>query len=241
MDALIPIHKDWASLIFSGIKLSDFRNQYPAKLSNGSIVYLYETAKNGGCQKVVGEFTVDKIIDINKPSTEDELKFKALITQPFILDYLEKIENDADTAEFFRNIIRLSQEKNIPYEDVAPFATSSTAMKYILNTGKTPDSMTIAAEQTENTDLFNYFSKVESITEEIEKEKVPAILAIKNCFKWLLEMGLCYKGDYSNFAIGISNVQKYKRPIPLDKFTVIKTKKKINFAPQTLIYVEKNY
>ena len=64
-------------------------------------------------------------------------------------------------------------------------------------------------------------------------------MAIKNCFKWLLEMGLCYKGDYSNFAIGISNVQKYKRPISLDKFTVIKTKKKINFAPQTLIYVEK--
>ena len=239
MDALIPIHKDWASLIFSGIKLSDFRNQYPAKLSSGSIVYLYETAENGGCQKVVGQFTVDKIININKPSIEDELKFKALITQPFILDYLEKIENDTDIAEKFRNTIRLSQEKNIPYEDVASFATSSIAMEYILNTGEAPDSMTIAAEQTENTDLFNYFSKVKSITEEIEKEKVPAVLAIKNCFKWLLEIGLCYKDDYSKFAIGIKNACKYEKPISLDNFAVTKTKKRINFAPQTLIYIEK--
>lgn len=68
---------------------------------------------------------------------------------------------------------------------------------------------------------------------------MPAVLAIKNCFKWLLEMGLCYNGDYSRFAIGIKNAYRYEKLISLDNFAVTKTKKMINFATQTLIYIEK--
>lgn len=81
MNILISIHNVWADLIFQRVKPFEFRTSLPKKLAVGDKVFIYETAKNGGQQKVVGEFTVGGLSDIHNASRAGCIPFLEYYTR----------------------------------------------------------------------------------------------------------------------------------------------------------------
>ena len=61
MSVLMPLYNKWINMIFSGEKTLEFRSRIGKDFKPGTIIYLYESAKNGGCKKVVGQCTIKDI------------------------------------------------------------------------------------------------------------------------------------------------------------------------------------
>lgn len=61
---LLSIYPEYTNAIFSGIKTAEFRRKVVNELLEGGIhtLYFYETKKNGGAGKIVGQADVKEVL-----------------------------------------------------------------------------------------------------------------------------------------------------------------------------------
>ena len=62
---LLSIYPEYTNAIFSGMKTAEFRRKVVNELLEGGIhtLYFYETKKNGGAGKIVGQADVKEVFD----------------------------------------------------------------------------------------------------------------------------------------------------------------------------------
>ena len=124
---IYPIHKCFNDLIFNRVKTFEFRTRIPKNLTTGTKIYIYETAKQGGCKMVVGEFTVGNIIDTNY----------RLGACPFLPYFYRNIVKDEDYAQKFEKALSLSMPNYVKGTAVN-FALDDKSIAYIEQTGEYP-------------------------------------------------------------------------------------------------------
>ena len=223
MDIIVSLHKNWSQQILEGQKTIEFRSRLPKEIKSGTTMYFYESSKNGGARKVVGQCEVDYIISVVSPTGGWPL-YGAF---PFIDYYFREIEKDTITANHFREIIEEFDNKKYPYRYGYSlcYAFSPIELNSLKNTGKLIDL-------TANIDykLINQLSK--------EKEKSETY--IQKCDQWLTEIGFYDDGGESKYKYGIvlKNIEKYDEPLPLESF-LDKRGNVIMKAPQSWMYASR--
>ncbi len=101
MAILMSLHKKWAHMILDGKKPFEFRKKIGKDWKAGDTVYIYETSKNGGSQKIVGKFVVKDVKAIQKCR---------LGCYSFLEYYCEHIIKDMEALA----AVRTAYEKDVP-------------------------------------------------------------------------------------------------------------------------------
>ena len=196
MDILMSVHKKYLSEIFAGNKPFEFRNVLPKNLSKGDTIYFYETSKNGGCKKIVGEA---KIKDFHF-LLNSEGEYPLLGAYNFIDFWCENFLHNSVYAEQFR-LCKKYNLTNYKYGSQIDFALSYFCMKYIMQDEWPPIEITMLPN--------------------VIKERKMANDLLKECDRWLRKIGFYneYDESYWKYAIEINNIKKYDFPISLAAFT----------------------
>ena len=90
MDIMMSIHKEWVDKILSGKKPFEFRKKLPKNFSAGDKIYIYETSKQNGLQKVIGECKVKHILNF----ANDKGKLPCFGCYPLIKYFMKHIKGD---------------------------------------------------------------------------------------------------------------------------------------------------
>lgn len=212
MDILMSLHKIWVDKILDGTKILEFRKSIGKDFNIGSTVYIYETAKNGGLQKVVGQFTIKDIVKLDgksKVATFDLLPYycKNVIKENDTLS----VVNKAFSIELpnYNNSIKLSYIYNINF------------LESLRDTGSFPDLLKMS-----ELEIKQYYSN---------QEKSKSLVSA--CDKWLTDIGFYNEYGESNYKyyIEIKDVVKFKKPLILTCF-IGRNGKVIERAPQSWCY-----
>ena len=215
MAILMSIHKNFIDKIFSGNKPFDFRNILPKNLSINDKIYFYETSKNNGCRKIVGEACVEEIISLLSPKGE----YPIFGAYNFIDCFCQKLYPNEDFAEKFKEC-RQYKIKNYKFGSQLDFALSPDCMEFVKRGEYPPTQLLILPKIAGETALANNL--------------------ICKCDDWLREIGF-YNNDtsYWKYAIKLCNIQKYESPLSLAAFTD-KKGNVIKRPPQSWMYCNKN-
>lgn len=222
MNIIYSLHKCWCDKIFEGIKTIEFRTKLPKKLKSGTILYLYETAKNGGCQKIVGQCEVDYVI----PVLSKDGEWPIIGCYPFMEYFYRNIKKDEDTAEYFK---KLKEEfdtyENYRYGFILNYSHSNDELESLRKTGTLLDYWKV-----NNLTIINRISKDREESEKYTTE----------CDNWLESIGFYNEFGETNYQYGIvlKNIQKYKIPLSLSQFKD-KNGVFIKKPPQSYVYAEK--
>lgn len=219
MDCMFSIKKEYADLIFNGIKPFDFRNVCP-KLDEEDKVYLYET-KSSGCGKVVGYFIVENI---------SEIPHGKIGTYLYIDTYAkmfcdEKIQESVNKA------------KQVEFEDyynsyVLEFLFMDDLIEEMIKTHKPP--------------VIDVWKMNKDEMKEYNQIKQKQTDFCQACDEWLKKIGFYNEYDESTwkYQINIKNVVKFEKPIDFIKFQ-LRNGKYLTRGPQNFYYIknneEKNY
>ena len=212
MNILLPIHKKYSDLIFSGKKPFEFRNTR-MKLSHGDRAYVYET-KNGGCGMVVGHFTIDNM---------DSIPYHRVATYWGLPHYVERYGSDEDRVAVDRAMkIRVDG-----YDDCI-----------VLDDIYDDDCLEYMEKHGEPMSGFLKWSDTDATKYRMENQQKRATL-FSGCDEWLAEMGYYNQGDESTWKwyIAIIEPVKYDTPLSLDNFMLMNGKP-IRKAPQSFCYVQ---
>lgn len=222
MDILYSLHKVWCDKIFDGTKTIEFRTKLPKELKCGTTLYLYETSKNGGCQKVVGECKVDYIINVLSENNE----WPYIGCVPFLEYYFRNInKNDVVADKYKETASRFKNFKKYKYGYVLKYAFCEDELNYIEKTGDTIDTWKIPD--------FNYVKKLLDEFDISEKY-------MQEVDDWLEKIGFYNEYGETQYKYGIvlKDIKKYKTPISLCKFKD-KDGKIVKRPPQSYMYVAK--
>lgn len=213
MDCMFSIKKEYADLIFNGIKPFDFRNVCP-KLDEGDKVYLYET-KSSGCGKVVGYFIVKNI---------SEIPHGKIGTYLYIDTYAkmfcdEKIQESVNKA------------KQVEFEDyynsyVLEFLFMDDLIEEMIKTHKPP--------------VIDVWKMNKEEIKEYNQIKQKQTDFCQACDEWLTKIGFYNEYDEATwkYQISIKNVVKFEKPIDINQFQ-LRNGKYITNGPQKFYYIKK--
>ena len=222
MDILYSLHKKWSNKIFDLTKPIEFRTKLPKDLKQNTKIYIYETSKNDGCQKVIGECRVDYIINVLSP----EGKWPFVGCCPFLEYYFYNIKKDFETARVYENVRKRFENKstNYKYGYVFQYAFSEENLKSIEETGSAIDTFTILN-----------FNEVKKLLDDIDISDKH----MKEVDNWLTSIGFYDEYDETNYRYGIVliYVVKYNTPLSLDNF-VNKDGQTVVRPPQSYMYVK---
>jgi predicted transcriptional regulator len=232
-NAIFSIHKDYIEKILDKTKPFEFRSVLLKDLEPGSTIYLYETSKNGGCKKIVGEV---KVSDIQKLSVNQFLYNKKVCygCWDFIDWYARNILKDNQMAEKYTEAKKeeyLLPDYKLGY--ILHFALSEKDMEYIKD-NHIPLSLLD----------YEVFSEIVSIEERnaLLDNRTKSMDIIEKCNKWLDSMGFYNKDSGENtswkYAIELKNPIRYKTPLDLEDF-ISYEEKIISKAPQSFLYAFK--
>lgn len=210
MNMIFSVENQYIEKIFNNKKPFEFRNNLPKEIRIGDTIYIYETYKNGGKKKIVGEVIVEDLIDL-RPNGKTPM-FGAW---NFIDYYMEYIKKDKEKAELFK----IAKEINLPNYKFGCFITYALAPLYMemIRNGKYPD--------------YNYFYKEDNKLVQEGDE------CLRRCDDWLRDIGYYNWDDksYWKYAIKIRPIKTYKTPVDIQKFKD-KNNNYIKKAPQSWMY-----
>ena len=220
MDILLPIYKHWCDKILNGTKTIEFRTRLPKHLKQGTIIYLYETAKNGGCKKVVGQCEVDYII----PVLSKDGKWPIYGAYPFIDYFYKNIKKDNEIAEYYKNLKKeFDSYRHYRYGFILGYAFSELELESLRK-----NKCLIDLTKTFDIDIIN----------QISKDNGKSHNYIEECDKWLSDIGYYNDSEesYYKFGIVLKNVQRFETPKKLSCFKNIMGETVKN-TPQSYMYV----
>lgn len=195
MDILMSIHKVWIEKIFNKEKILEFRKSIGKNFKIGDTVYLYETSKNGGSKKVVGEFTIKDIVKLNKKSK--------IATYDLLPYYCLNIIKDEEAFEAVDKIFNIPLKN---YNDAIKlsYIFNPHFIEYLRDTNNFPDLSKFSRDE------LNIYLK--------NQEKSSKL--VKDCDNWLFNIGFYneYWECYYKYYLEIDNVKKYDIPLDLSNF-----------------------
>ncbi len=98
MPILMPLYKKWSDMILNKEKPFEFRSKIGRNFYAGDTIYLYESSKNNGCQKIVGEVRIKNISKIEHTGCD---------TAIFIEYYLKNILKNDYYVKQWQSVKRL--------------------------------------------------------------------------------------------------------------------------------------
>lgn len=207
MNLIYPIYKIFADQIFDGKKPFEFRTKLPKEMQVGDKIYIYEPAKKGGCQMIVGEFTVGEIFDCNY--------FLGCI--PFMVYFCRNVLQNEEYAKKFERAFAIDlpeYKRGVPMS----FALDDEAVEYMEKYHKYPKHNP-------------YSDKQHKIRWEnqMAMEKCDRWLTEIGFYNDFCE-------SYYEKAITIVNPIRYAEPKPLTDF-IKKDGTCVSKAPQGFVYV----
>lgn len=211
MNIILSVHKQWLDKIFSNEKIYEFRNFIPKNLKENDTIYFYETSKNNGSKKIVGECRLKSTFPLTNNG-----KFPMFGCYHFIEKYMKIIENDEEKAKLFEECKKYQLEE-YKFGSLLSFALSPSAMKNIKN-GIYP-KFNLFYDEHELVDLGRTY--------------------MEKCDSWLMNMGY-YDSDsssYWEYAWELKDVKKYDKPLEIDNF-YNKYGEKVIYPPQSYLYVQ---
>ena len=142
MNIICSVHRNWIEMILSGIKTIEFRSMLPKDFKSGDKIYLYETSKNGGSKKIVGECEVDYIINV----LSKDGKWPTFGCYPFLEYYFQNIKNDSYVANQYGKIKSEFENKVTKYKHgyVVKYAFSEENLDSLRKHGEVIDLWNIA-------------------------------------------------------------------------------------------------
>ena len=210
MNMIFSVENQYTEKIFNNKKPFEFRNNLPKEIRIGDTIYIYETYKNGGQKKIVGEVIVEDLIDL-RPNGETPM-FGAW---NFIDYYMEHVEKDKEKAKLFK----IAKEINLPDYKFGCLITYAFSPFYMnmIKEGKYPN--------------YNSFCKEDNKLVQEGDE------CLRRCDDWLRNIGYYSWDDssYWQYAIKIRPIKKYDIPIDIKKFKD-KNGNFIKKAPQSWMY-----
>ena len=225
MDIMMSIHKEWVDKILSGKKPFEFRKKLPKNFSAGDKIYIYETSKQNGLQKVIGECKVKHILNF----ANDKGKLPCFGCYPFIEYFMEHIKGDKETADRFKSVKEefYGKFERYKYGFIINFALCDLELEHIRQHGCPIDTW----------ELYPYAENEELKTVLEQNEKANKLLM--ECDAWLSEIGFYDDTDESfwRYAIELTDIVKYDKPMEIQNF-IGKNNKPIRKPPQSWYYVK---
>jgi predicted transcriptional regulator len=207
-------------MILSGKKTIEFRSMLPKDFKSGDKIYLYETSKNGGSKKIVGECEVDYIINV----LSKDGKWPTFGCYPFLEYYFQNIKNDSYVANQYGKIKSEFENKVTKYKHgyVVKYAFSEENLDSLRKHGEVIDLWNIAN-----------FTVVQKYLKDIEKSEE----YLKECDEWLTKIGFYDETLESTYKYGIvlKNIMKYDKPKEISDF-IDRNDNNIKKAPQSWMY-----
>ena len=221
---LYSIHKEHTEKIFLGLKPFEFRKSLPKDFGVGKKIYIYETSKSGGCKKVVGEAIVSDYFYL----LDKDGKWPCYGPYNFIEYYLEKVKGDSETADRYKRVKNEFADKfeKYKYGFIIQYALCDEELENIRKTGSPIDTWKLVGTYSSNLLLSKILNDIE------RSNKI-----IQECDEWLEKQGFYneYCESYWKYAIELSNIKKYDKPILLSEFND-KNGNPIKRAPQGWMY-----
>ena len=210
MNVIFSVRKKYVDKIILNEKIFEFRNVLPKQFKIGETIYIYETAKNGGKRKIVGELIAEDIINLNPQG-----KTPMYGCWSFLDYYVETIEKDIESANRFKEMKKYNPE-NYKFGSLITFALSPYYSE-IVKEGKHPN--------------FNPFR------EEDNKKLKLADKYMYACDDWLRNQGFYDDDDksYWKYAIKFRVNKIYEIPVELNEF-LNQNGEKIVHPPQSWMY-----
>lgn len=214
MSILMSMYNIWCNKILDGSKTVEFRNNIGKNFNIGETIYLYESGKNNGQKKIVGEV---KIKDI-KPIPKSKVGTYGMI---------EYYANNIITDKNLRDTIMYAYNYDLPNYDKS-YRLDWMFLPWVLDElkakNKLPDLFEMS--QAERNDFF----KKQKMARQIQEE----------CDDWLRSIGYYNEYDetfYKNYIV-LENPIKYSTPLELSDFKNL-AGKDIKRAPQSWCYAIK--
>lgn len=212
MRILMSLYNVWCDKLLDGTKTVEFRNNIGKDFKPGDTILLYESARNKGCKKIVGEVKIKSI---------GTIKRSRMGAYGMMEYYLENIKKDKDALKAFRYATSLDI-KNYDGPFVASLMFCNDQLKDLVEKGKA-----------EITSLSN--SKYEVYTQNRER----AEQLLKECDEWLHTIGYYNKRDETRYKayIEVKSPKRYKKPKELSSIKDLNGKV-IEKAPQSWQYIQ---
>lgn len=213
MAILMSLYNIWCDKILDGSKPLEFRNNIGKQFKPGEIIYLYETSKNNGRKKVVGEVKIKDIKEIPKSKCG---------CYGFLPYFAENIIADKE----IKDAIMYAYNFDLPnYDGIfkMKWMFLPKHLEHFKETGEFP----------------NFFLMEEEELDDYEKKSSAAQSVLEECDNWLDSMGYYnefYESYYKNY-IEVETPIRYTTPLNLEDFVNLKDEK-ITKAPQSWCYVK---
>ena len=213
MAVLMSLYNVWCNKILDGSKPLEFRNNIGKDFKVGEKIYLYETSKNNGRKKVVGEVIIKDIVKLQK----SKMGF-----YNFLGYYVKNILKDKDLYKKVETVY----EYDLPNYD-AGYKFYWLFLPEVLDELKTHNK------------LPDYFDMTPEEAKRFRQLQEKAQKLIENCDDWLRSIGYYneYEESFYKNYIEVTNPIKYTTPLELSDFKNLKGSP-ITRAPQSWCYVE---
>lgn len=214
MDILMSFHRKWTEQIFQGEKPLEFRSKIGKEFTIGKTVYMYETKKDNGSQRIVGEF---EIADIQR------LPLSKVGTYGLLPYFCKNILRDKEALEQ----VEKAYDINLPNYD------NAIKLDYLYD-------LDLLTKLSKN-EPFSFFDMSFDEVQIHENNRKKADNLIKLCDNWLFSIGFYNQyGETSyNYYLEIKDILKYEVPLNLVDFKNTKDEK-LKTPPQSWCYVKRN-
>lgn len=214
MSILMSMYNVWCNKILDGSKPIEFRNNIGKNFNIGETIYLYESGKNNGQKKIVGEVKIKDIKSIPKSKVGT-------------YGMIEYYANNIITDKKLRDTIMYAYNYDLPNYD-KNYRLDWMFLPWVLDELKTKDKLPdlFGMPQAERNDFFKKQKKAQQIQEE--------------CDDWLRSIGYYNEYDetfYKNYIV-LENPIKYSTPLELSDFKNL-AGEDIKRAPQSWCYAIK--
>lgn len=213
MAVLMSLYNVWCNKILDGSKPLEFRNNIGKDFKVGDKIYLYETSKNNGRKKVVGEVIIKDIVKLQK----SKMGF-----YNFLGYYVKNILKDKDLYKKVETVY----EYDLPNYD-AGYKFYWLFLPEVLDELKTHNK------------LPDYFDMTPEEAKRFQQLQKKAQKLIEDCDDWLRSIGYYneYEESFYKNYIEVTNPIKYTTPLELSDFKNLKGSP-ITRAPQSWCYVQ---
>lgn len=206
MAILLSLHRKWAQMILNGEKPFEFRTRKGKDWKAEDTVYIYETGKNGGSQKVVGKFIIKDIKAIQKCR---------LGCYSFLEYYCEHVIKDTEALK----AVRKAYEKDIPGYN------NSVKLTYLY----LPEVLDCLSRQEEPA-YHSYDKEYQD-----KKDKAEALINACDSWLSEIGFYNDYDESNYKYYIEIEAPERFKEPQNLSNFKS-RENKEIARAPQSWMY-----
>ena len=184
----MPMYKKWSDMILDNKKPFEFRNKIGREFHIDDTIYLYESSKNGGCQKVVGQANISSI---------NKIKHTDCDTVLFLEYFLNDVLKNPEYAK------QWNKTKNVDLPEYGAYMKLSNIF--------CDDYLKALKDNNARTFVYNRdFFKRKKLSSEIANAADEWLYSIG----YYNSLG---QTTY-DYAIGLYNTKRYILPLDLDNF-----------------------